>query len=89
MADEMTPRPEIEVIEYTELEYVVEDRKMALERIKMEASIIFESIFEAWRRVHRIRMGSSSEYVNYNEYLKALEDPDPYEDTYIFYCLGK
>ena len=85
----MTPRPEIEITEYTELEYVVEDRKLFLERIKMETSLVFESVFEAWRRVHRIRMGSSSEYVTHGEYLKALEDPDPYESTYIFYCLGK
>jgi hypothetical protein len=55
----------------------------------MEASFIFESVFEAWRRVHQIRMGKSAEYVNHDEYLKALEDPDPYESTYIFYCLGK
>ena len=89
MADEMTPRPEIQITDEEELDYVVEDRKLLLERIKMEASIIFESIFEAWRRVHRIRMGTADEYVNHAEYLKALEDPDPYESTYIFYCLGK
>ena len=89
MATEMTPKPEIDITDEKEFEYVIEDRKMFLERIKMEASFIFESVFEAWRRVHQIRMGKSAEYVNHDEYLKALEDPDPYESTYIFYCLGK
>jgi hypothetical protein len=89
MADEMTPRPEIEITDEKELEYVIEQRELFLERIKMEASLVFESVFEAWRRVHQIRMGKSAEYVNHDEYLKALEDPDPYESTYIFYCLGK
>ena len=85
----MTPKPEIDITDEKELEHVVEQRELFLERIKMEASFIFESVFEAWRRVHQIRMGKSAEYVNHDEYLKALEDPDPYESTYIFYCLGK
>ena len=89
MADEMTPRPEIDITDEKELEYVIEQRELFLESIKMEASLVFESVFEAWRRVHQIRMGKSAEYVNHDEYLKALEDPDPYESTYIFYCLGK
>jgi hypothetical protein len=89
MAAEMTPRPEIEITEEKELEHVVEDRKLFLERIKLETSLVFEAVFEAWRRVHQIRMGKSAEYVNHDEYLKAIEDPDPYESTYIFYCLGK
>lgn len=85
----MTPRPEIDITDEKELEHVVEDRKLFLERIKLEASLVFESVFEAWRRVHVIRMGKPAEYVNYDEYLKALEDPYPYEPEYIFYCLGK
>jgi hypothetical protein len=89
MAAEMTPRPEIDITDEKELEHVVEDRKLFLERIKLEASLVFESVFEAWRRVHVIRMGKPAEYVNYDEYLKALEDPYPYEPEYIFYCLGK
>lgn len=89
MAAEMTPRPEIEITDEKELEHVVEDRKMFLERIKLEASLVFEAVFEAWRQVHRVRMGKPTHYLNYDEYLKALEDPYPYEPEYIFYCLGK
>lgn len=89
MAAEMTPKPEIDITDEKELEHVVQQRELFLESIKMEASLVFESVFEAWRRVHQIRMGKSAEYVNHDEYLKALEDPDPYESTYIFYCLGK
>jgi hypothetical protein len=89
MAAEMTPRPEIEITDEKELEYVVEQRKMFLDSIKLEASLVFEAVFEAWRQVHRIRMGKPAEYLNHDEYLKALEDPYPYEPEYIFYCLGK
>ena len=55
----------------------------------MEASLVFEAVFEAWRRVHVIRMGTPAQYVNYDEYLKAIEDPYPYEPDYVFYCLEK
>lgn len=85
----MTPRPEIEITDEKELAYVVEERTLFLERIKMEASLVFEAVFEAWRQVHRIRMGTSAQYLNHAEYLKALEDPYPYEPEYIFYCMGK
>jgi hypothetical protein len=89
MAAEMTPRPEIEITDEKELAYVVEERTLFLERIKMEASLVFEAVFEAWRQVHRIRMGTSAQYLNHAEYLKALEDPYPYEPEYIFYCMRK
>ena len=89
MAAEMTPRPEIEITDEKELEHVVEERLLFLEGIKMEASLVFEAVFEAWRRVHVIRMGTPAQYVNYDEYLKAIEDPYPYEPDYVFYCLEK
>ena len=89
MAAEMTPRPEIEITDEEEFEHVVEQRKMFLERIKMEASLVFEAVFEAWRRVHHVRIGTPAQYLNHAEYLKAVEDPDPYEPEYIFYCMGK
>lgn len=85
----MTPRPEIEITDEEEFEHIIEERKLFLERIKMEASLVFEAVFEAWRQVHRVRIGTSADYLNRTEYLKALEDPYPYEPEYIFYCLGK
>jgi len=85
----MTPRPEIEITDEKELEHVVEDRKLFLERIKLEASLVFESVFEAWRRVHVIRMGKAANYATPGDYELALIDPYPYEPEYIFYCLGK
>jgi hypothetical protein len=89
MAAEMTPRPEIDITDEKELEHVVEDRKLFLERIKLEASLVFESVFEAWRRVHVIRMGKAANYATPGDYELALIDPYPYEPEYIFYCLGK
>jgi len=89
MADEMTPRPEIEITDENELPYIVEQRKLFLEGILMDTSLLFDTIFEAWRRVHVLRMGKSEEYVNHAEFIKALEDPDPYEPSYIFFCLEK
>ena len=85
----MTPRPEIDITDEKELEHVVEDRKLFLERIKLEASLVFESVFEAWRRVHVIRMGKAANYATPGDYELALIDPCPYEPEYIFYCLGK
>ncbi len=85
----MTPRPEIDITDEKELEHVVEDRKLFLERIKLEASLVFESVFEAWRRVHVIRMGKAANYATPGDYELALIDPYPYEPEYIFYCLGK
>ena len=89
MAAEMTPRPEIDITDEKELDHVVEDRKLFLERIKLEASLVFESVFEAWRRVHVIRMGKAAYYATPGDYELALIDPYPYEPEYIFYCLGK
>jgi len=90
MAAEMTPRPEIEVTNERELDSVVEQRKLHLEYCYlMTSSLVFDAVFEAWRRVHVIRMGTPSQYLNHAEYLKAIEDPYPYEPDYIFYCLGK
>jgi hypothetical protein len=89
MAAEMTPRPEIEITDEKELDYVVEQRKLFLEAIMMETSLVFEAVFEAWRQVHRIRIGTPADYLNHAEYLKAVEDPYPYEPDYIFYCMGK
>ena len=85
----MTPRPEIEITDEKELDYVVEQRKLFLEAIMMETSLVFEAVFEAWRQVHRIRIGTPADYLNHAEYLKAVEDPYPYEPDYIFYCMGK
>lgn len=89
MTDEMTPRPEIEITDEKELDYIVEERKLFLEAIKMEASLVFETVFEAWRRVHRIRMGKPSDYATLMDYNLAIEDPYPYEPEYIFYCMRK
>ena len=89
MSAEMTPRPEIDITDEKELEHVVEDRKLFLERIKLGASLVFESVFEAWRRVHVIRMGKAANYATPGDYELALIDPYPYEPEYIFYCLGK
>jgi hypothetical protein len=89
MAAEMTPRPEIDITDEKELDYVVEQRRLFLEAIMMETSLVFDAVFEAWRRVHVIRMGKPAEYLNHDEYLKAIEDPYPYEPEYIFYCMGK
>lgn len=85
----MTARPEIDITDEQEFEHIVEERKMFLEGIKMEASLVFEAVFEAWRQVHRIRIGTPAQYLNHAEYLKAVEDPYPYEPEYIFYCMGK
>ena len=71
----MTPRPEIDITDEKELEHVVEDRKLFLERIKLEASLVFESVFEAWRRVHVIRMGKAANYATPGDYELALIDP--------------
>jgi hypothetical protein len=89
MAAEMTPRPEIEITDEKELEYVVQQRELFLESIKMEASLVFEAVFEAWRRVHVIRMGKAENYATPADYELALIDPYPYEPEYVFYCLGK
>jgi len=89
MAAEMTPRPEIEITDEKELPYIVEQRKLFLESIMMETSLVFDAVFEAWRQVHYLRMGTRDEYVNHSEFMKALEDPDPYESSYVFFCLGK
>jgi hypothetical protein len=89
MAAEMTPRPEIKITDEKELEYVVQQRELFLESIKMEASLVFEAVFEAWRRVHVIRMGKAENYATPADYELALIDPYPYEPEYVFYCLGK
>lgn len=85
----MTPRPEIEITDEKELDYIIEERKLFLEAIKMEASLVFETVFESWRQVHRIRVGRPSNYATLADYNLAIEDPYPYEPEYIFYCMGK
>jgi hypothetical protein len=90
MATEMTPRPEIEITEEEEHEDVVEQRRLHLENcFLMASSLVFDAAFEAWRQVHRIRMGKPSNYATPADYEAALIDPYPYEPEYIFYCLGK
>ena len=89
MAAEMTPRPEIEITDDKELPYIVEQRRLFLQSIMLETSLVFDTVFEAWRRVHYLRMGTRDEYTTREEFMKALEDPDPYESSYIFFCLGK
>jgi len=89
MADEMeTPRPVILITEDTQLPHVVYTRKLFVEDlIAMATSLVFDAIFEAWRQAHRVRVGIPEEYSNPAEFKKALEDPDPYESSYIFFCL--
>jgi hypothetical protein len=90
MADEMdTPRPVILITDEKSPPYVVHERKLFFEDLMMGTSLVFDTVFEAWRQVHRIRMGVRDEYPDQEEYMKALEDPYPYEESYIFYCLGK
>jgi len=89
MAAEMTPRPEIDITDEKELEHVIEQRQLFLESIKLEASLVFEAVFEAWRQVHVIRMGNVDNFATLGDYELALIDPDPYEPEYVFYCLGK
>lgn len=90
MEPEMTPRPEIVITEEEESDEVVEQRRLHLEKcFLMASSLLFDSAFEAWRQVHRIRMGKPSDYGSQADYEAALLDPDPYEPDYIFYCMRK
>jgi hypothetical protein len=90
MASDMTPRPEIEITEDEESDEVVEQRRLHLEKcFLMASSLLFDSAFEAWRQVHRIRIGKPTDYASRADYEAALIDPYPYEPEYIFFCLGK
>lgn len=84
----MTPRPEIDITDEEVSEDIVEQRRKHLEDCTA-SSYVFEGVIEAWRRYHRIKIGHRSQFVNKEEYEKALEDPYPYEIEYVFYCLTK
>ena len=90
MADEMTPRPKIDITDEKERSSVVEQRRLHLEHCYlMASSMVFDAVFEAWRQVHVLRMGKISDYATYADYKDAIDDPYPYEPEYLFYCLGK
>lgn len=85
----MTPRPEIEITEEKELDYIVEQRKLHLEYCLMHTPLYFDTVFESWRMAHLARIGKPEDYVSYDDYIMAKLDPDPYDKMYIFFCLGK
>lgn len=85
----MTPRPEIEITEEKELDYIVDQRRLYLEDCLMHSSLFFDTIFEAWRMAHLKRVGLPEDYESHDDYLMAKVDPDPYDKMYIFYCLRK
>jgi hypothetical protein len=88
MADEMnTPRPLILITDEKSPPGVVHERRLFFEDIIMGTSLVFDTVFEAWRQVHRMKIGMPEDFSNREEFMKALEDPDPYEPTYIFFCL--
>jgi|APCry1669188879_1035177.scaffolds.fasta_scaffold59760_2 hypothetical protein len=83
---EMTPRPEIEVTDEKQVPFIVEARRAFL-RHCASTSRAFDAVIELWREVHLVRIGRPNDYVTDEDYLEAVVDPDPYDDTYIFYCL--
>ena len=87
--EEMTPRPEIIITDEVESLEVVEERRKRLKDLVFHTSYYFDSIFESWRKAHLVQIGCVSDYATYEDYLMAKVDPDPYDDTYIFYCLEK
>jgi hypothetical protein len=90
MAAEMTPRPEIQITDEEDDNLdLIDRRKLHIEHCLMDSSLLFDSIFEAWRRVHEIRVGKRCDWPTRADYEDALRDPDPYDTYYIFYCLKK
>ena len=88
MAAEMTPRPEIDLTDEVVSDEIIARRQKHLDDCTA-SSYVFDGVIEAWRVYHRIRIGTRDQFVNDEEYEKALEDPDPYEREYVFYCLRK
>lgn len=84
----MTPRPEIDLTDEVVSDEIIARRQKHLEECTAPSYVV-EGIIEAWRRFHRIRIGTRDQFANREEYEKAIEDPYPYEREYIFYCLEK
>lgn len=86
--EEMTPKPTIDIIDDEENALVTAERKKKLIRL-LRVTPEFNDVIELWRTIHISKIGVPREFVNYSEYLKAVEDPDPYDETYIFFCMKK
>ena len=86
--EEMTPKPTIDIIDDEENALVTAERKKKLIRL-LRVTPEFNDVIELWRGMHLSKIGLPNEFVNYNEYLRAVEDPDPYDETYIFFCMKK
>jgi hypothetical protein len=88
--EEMTPRPEIQVIDEKDDDLnLIDRRQLHIDYCLMNTSLVFDATFEAWRRVHVLRVGNRSNWPTQADYEDALRDPDPYDTYYIFYCLKK
>jgi hypothetical protein len=88
--EEMTPRPEIQVIDEEDDDLdLIDRRKLHIEYCLMNTSLVFDAAFEVWRRIHEIRVGKRSDWPTRRDWEDALLDPDPYDTYYIFYCLKK
>lgn len=84
--EEMTPKPTIDVTDDEENGLITAERKKRLIRL---LRLTGNDVIELWRAKHLSKIGLPNEFVNYNEYLRAVEDPDPYDETYIFFCMKK
>lgn len=84
--EEMTPKPTIDVTDDEENGLITAERKKRLIRL---LRLTGNDVIELWRGMHLSKIGLPNEFVNYNEYLRAVEDPDPYDETYIFFCMKK
>ena len=82
-----TPRPVILITDERSPPGLIHERKLFFEDIMMGTSLVFDTIFEAWRQAHRARIGVRENFSTHEEFMKAVEDPDPYEPNYIFFCL--
>jgi hypothetical protein len=85
---EMTPKPTIDITDDEENACIVDDRKKKLKRL-LRLTPEGEDVIEMWRQIHIDRIGVPRHFANYREYLRAVEDPDPYDETYIFFCMKK
>jgi len=86
--EEMTPKPTIDVTDDEENALVVAERKKKFIRL-LKLTPQNNDVIEIWRRIHICKIGVPREFVNYTEYLRAVEDPDPYDETYVFFCMKK
>jgi hypothetical protein len=87
-SDMNTPRPQIEITEESMSEEEKTKRRQHLKECTLTTAVV-RAVINGWRHQHLARIGKPSEYSNYTQFRLAVEDPDPYESDYIFYCLKK